>query len=146
MVSMFKISISWNTIPNVTTWSVFEIFLKKQNELRIAKGSLSTSIASSAVTAAQWPCTGGNEGDAHLDLLSHSFSSLIIDLSVHIPTSHKVYSLLPQPKHCGKLVWCMLILCERAIGYTARIVVTGKQYVSLQAAAILYGLLIFETW
>ena len=42
-----------NTIPNVTTWSVFEIFLKRQNELRIAKGSLSTSIASSAVTAAQ---------------------------------------------------------------------------------------------
>ena len=76
------------------------------------KGLLSTSIAS-AITAAERLLEKIGATDAHLNPVS------TCSISECIPTSNKIFPLIPYLKHCGDLVWCMLrhmlTLCKRTI-------------------------------
>ena len=82
-----------------------------------------------------WATAGGSEGYAYLILHDHLFSCLQF---LNIPTSDKVYSLLPHPKHCGDLVWCALTLqCETSSAWLVAWVITGKPYVTSQVVTIL---------
>ena len=109
---------------------------KRQNEWRNTKGLLSTSIASSTITAAKRLLEEMKAMDAQLNLCNYSLSGLL-----DLYASNNICLLIPHPKHCGDLAWCTLTLLPKGHRPSAtRLIVTGKLHytdVNLQAVTIL---------
>ena len=77
---------------------------------------------------------------------SRSFSLTAHSISECIPTSNKICTLIPHPKHCGDLVWHMLILCKRAITQTrARIGVTLQSVELFHHSILLFIIILYTT-
>ena len=98
------------------------------------KGLVSTSIAS-VITACCRATAGGNgPGAIHIWIITTVIPSITRSISERIPTSNKIFPLIPYLKQCGDLVWWMLgrmlTLCKRIVSYPyigrsyARLVVT----------------------
>ena len=77
---------------------------------------------------------------------SQSFSLTACSISECIPTSNKICTLIPHPKHCDDLVWHMLTLYKRAITHRrARIGVTLQSVKLFHHSILLFIIILYTT-